>query len=168
MLIIICGLPGSGKSSFAKRLVNGFSSKLIYLSSDRIRKKIIKKPTYSEQEKKLIYDRMAEHAKKSLDMDGNVIVDATFYLESERKRFLKLAKQASAKAYIIVCTLSEEETRKRLKRRKNSLSDADFNVYLKLRKEFQPIKEKHIHIDSSLPVKNNITRVLEFIGDEDG
>ena len=50
----ITGLPGSGKSTIAKELINLFKKnniKFKCLRLDKIRKKIIKKPNYTEKER---------------------------------------------------------------------------------------------------------------------
>ena len=56
MIIIVCGLPGVGKTSLAKELAPLIRA--VILSTDKIRKELISKPTYRKQEKKLIYDVM--------------------------------------------------------------------------------------------------------------
>jgi predicted kinase len=47
--VIICGLPGVGKTTVAKDLAALINA--IVLSTDRIRKELILKPTYKKQEK---------------------------------------------------------------------------------------------------------------------
>ncbi len=54
IIIIICGLPGVGKSTISNdlaRLINA-----VVLSSDKIRKEIFPRPTYTKFERRLIYD----------------------------------------------------------------------------------------------------------------
>ncbi|MHC4711475.1 MAG: AAA family ATPase, partial [Planctomycetota bacterium] len=56
MLVIVCGLPGVGKTTFAKKLSPLINA--IVLSTDKIRKELIPLPTYEKEERKLIYDVM--------------------------------------------------------------------------------------------------------------
>ena len=51
-VILICGLPGVGKSAISKKLA--LRLKAVVLSTDKIRKELIKNPTYSSKEKKQI------------------------------------------------------------------------------------------------------------------
>ena len=57
MIIIICGLPGVGKTAIAKDLAAIIKGSVV-LSTDKIRKELISKPTYKKQERRLIYDVM--------------------------------------------------------------------------------------------------------------
>jgi predicted kinase len=56
MIIIVMGLPGSGKSYFAQRLAITINAD--YISSDRVRKTMMSSRTYSTKEKLLVYDEM--------------------------------------------------------------------------------------------------------------
>ena len=47
--MIICGLPGVGKTTLAEDLAPLINA--VVLSTDRIRKELILKPTYKKQEK---------------------------------------------------------------------------------------------------------------------
>jgi predicted kinase len=54
MIIIICGLPGVGKSTLAKELAPLINATI--LSTDKIRKELIPKPLYGRRERRLIYE----------------------------------------------------------------------------------------------------------------
>jgi predicted kinase len=45
---------------------------------------------------------------------------------------------------------------KRLKRRRNNYSDADISVYKKMKKIYEPVKEKHITVDTSKISKKDV------------
>ena len=55
MIVIVFGLPGSGKSYFASRFAKVINAG--YINSDMIRKEIFEKREYSDQEKKAVYDK---------------------------------------------------------------------------------------------------------------
>lgn len=59
------------------------------LSTDKIRKELIDKPTYSEQEKKLIYDVLILLAKYLHNTGINCILDATFNSQKTRENIKK-------------------------------------------------------------------------------
>jgi predicted kinase len=87
MIIVICGLPGVGKTTLAKDiapLVNG-----VLLSTDKIRKELFSRPTYGREERKLIYDAMILIAKYLHKAGINCILDATFTRESSRLEIKK-------------------------------------------------------------------------------
>ena len=76
----ITGLPGSGKSTIAKELINLFKKnniKFKCLRLDKIRKKIIKKPNYTETEWYCVYKKFVDIALNYIKKNFNVIFDAT-------------------------------------------------------------------------------------------
>jgi predicted kinase len=163
MLIIVCGLPGSGKTTLAEAI----SKKLpaAHVSSDVTRKSMFPSPKYSEEEKAAVYGRMAEEAAELLRQKKDVVADATFYRASERQRFLTLASDAGTEAFILRTVLSEDETRKRLARRKKGgPSDADFSVYFKVKGLFEDVTERHLVVDSSMNERDKVRIVREFVG----
>ncbi|MDP4129883.1 MAG: ATP-binding protein, partial [Bacteroidota bacterium] len=90
MIIIVSGLPGSGKSYFASRF-----AKLIqadYINSDRVRKNIFPASSYSEKENASVYDEMLELTRRSIRQKKNLVLDATFYKNELRKKFTDAAE----------------------------------------------------------------------------
>jgi predicted kinase len=163
MLIIICGLPGSGKTTLAKSLSKRFEA--VHVSSDITRKRMYPKPSYSEEEKASVYAGMVDETKEHLRQGRDVIADATFYRENERQKFLSLAVDAGTGAFVIMTVLAEEEIMKRLARRKKGgISDADISVYFKVKGLFEPLVGKHLAVDSALGERDKVRMVQEFIG----
>src|SRR5690606_38715389 len=91
MIIIVLGLPGSGKSYFAERLAKMLHAD--YTNSDRVRKELFPKRTYSDQEKAVVYDAMRKKMEESIALERNVILDATFHKKSTRELFIRNTKE---------------------------------------------------------------------------
>jgi predicted kinase len=163
MFILICGLPGVGKSFFAKVLAQRMDAQ--YLSSDSIRMKELEKRTYSEEEKTRIYERMVQEAAELLGKGKGVILDATFYLERYRQMMRDVAQMNNVDFFIIECVLDEDELKKRMGKRKGEKteSEADFAVYLKVKREFEAIVEEHLVIETSEQLEGNIEKAIEWI-----
>jgi predicted kinase len=155
MVIIVFGLPGSGKSYFSKRLANELNA--AYLSSDILRKKLLQNRTYSSEEKNKVYDFLLNEMIKLLREGKSVVADATFYKEEIRKKFERKINLLNEKIIFIEITADEELVKERLlKPRKDS--DADFNIFLKVRKEFEPLQKEHLILKSG---KDNIEAMLK-------
>jgi predicted kinase len=163
MLILICGLPGVGKTTFAKELISKIDAE--YVSSDSIRMKEFEERTYSQEEKDNVYTLMGEEAGRLLDLGHDVVLDATFYLEKYRAMMQDLADEYGSELKIIECFLDEKVLEERMEKRKKggSESEADFQVYQKVAKEFERIEEKHLVINCAFPIEENVEVAVEWI-----
>jgi len=147
MIIVICGLPGTGKSTLANILSKKINATI--LRTDEIRKKLFKNPTYSEEEKKLIYRIMLMTANYFAKGKIPCILDATFSKEESRREISLIAEKNKVPIHFIECICDENIVRKRIGNKKRNLSDANWEIYLKIKKEYEPIKFEHTIIDTS-------------------
>jgi aminoglycoside phosphotransferase family enzyme/predicted kinase len=142
VVLITCGLPGSGKSTFAAAMAarSGFT----LVRSDVVRKRLsgmapsdrsregdqagIYTPSISDA----TYDALLEQARLAIGSGRGVIVDAAFPTRARRERFAELARAAGALHFAAHVTAEERIVRERLARRASDpfeASDADFTVY---------------------------------------
>jgi predicted kinase len=163
LIIIICGLPGVGKTTLANEL--GHLINAVVLSTDKIRKELLENPNYDEDEKRLIYDILLLIAKYLHNAGINCILDATFNEQKSRNDIKKRLNLTNEQFKIIECICPEEETISRIQNRKKSYSDADISIYKKIKEMYEPIKEKHITVDTSQPLKEIVSEVVNKIQD---
>ena len=163
MLILFCGLPGSGKTVLSKKLANKINS--IYLNTDIVRKRLFETPAYTNEEKDKIYSRMLDMADFALKQGKDVVLDGTFYKDSLRKSAISIAKNNSEKYLIIECIAHEKTVKVWMQKRakKKSVSDADFAVYERLKKEYYPIKEKHFIFKTDKTFSTQFNKLLAEI-----
>jgi predicted kinase len=90
----------------------------------------------------------------------NCILDATFYNQKSREDVKTRLNLRNDQYKIIECICPEELVISRLTDRKNDYSDADISIYQKIRKIYEPIKEKHITVDTSHSLKTTIAEVV--------
>jgi len=86
-VVWITGLPGSGKSTIARKFGEALKNKRIsfkILRLDEIRKKFVPDPVYSEEERELVYSRFIEEGKKIASKGENLIFDATAHRKKWR------------------------------------------------------------------------------------
>jgi predicted kinase len=161
MIIIICGLPGVGKTTLAKELAPLVNA--VLLSTDKIRKELFSRPTYGRGERKLIYDVMILIAKYLHKAGINCILDATFTRESSRLEIKKKLGLANKDFQIIECMCPEDIILSRLRERKYDYSDADIAVYRNMKRIYEPVNEEHMTIDTSSLSNKDIRSIADKI-----
>lgn len=83
LVVWITGLPGSGKSTVAEGVKARFPG-LVVLRMDEFRKAVTPAPTYSEEERDLVYRALVSTAKTLAALGHTVIIDATGNLRKWR------------------------------------------------------------------------------------
>ena len=161
MLVIICGLPGVGKTTLAKSIAPLIDGTV--LSSDKIRKELFPSPTYSQSEQKAVFDTMLTTAKNLSDTGTNCILDATFNKEQSRTEVKNRLGLADNQFHVIECSCPEDIVMSRLESRKNDYSDATVQVYQKMKSIREPVKVEHITLDTALPPEENARKAMEYI-----
>lgn len=161
MIIIICGLPGTGKTTLAKSLAPLLQATI--LSTDKIRKELFSQPTYSKEERELIYDIMLLIAKYLHKSGQNCILDATFNLEKSRLEVKEALSLNENEFKIIECHCPEEIIISRLNKRRGDFSDAGIDIYFKMKKIYQSVQMPHIDIDTSKEPTSNARIIFNKI-----
>lgn len=154
MLIVVTGLPGTGKTTIAESLAKEIDA--VVFSTDKIRKMIFEKPVYNEEDKRIVYDELFSLTGKYLASRKNVILDGTFYTKALRQSAKEVGKTFFENVYFVYCETPEELLKERIDKRKDKFSDADYSVYLKMKKIFEEFEDDVIIIDTSNPVNTNI------------
>ncbi|MDP1719201.1 MAG: AAA family ATPase [bacterium] len=160
MLIIVCGLSGTGKTTVARLLAERMSA--AHLRTDVIRKEVFANPDYSEAEKERVYELMFERVEQLLK-NGPVVLDATFLKKQHRWTAEGLARAAGVQFYVIEAVCPEEIVKDRLAKRAGDASDARFSEYLAQKKVLEPIQEIHLLVDTSKDLEGQIKN-YPFIG----
>ena len=160
--MIICGLPGVGKTTIAKDLAPLIDASV--LSTDKIRKELIPNPTYKKQEKRLIYKVLLIVAKYLHKAGVNCILDATFNTENSRREVKKKLGLSQEQICIVECICPDDIVISRLKHRKKDYSDADISIYKKMKKFYEPIKgeEEGEHIIINTNQQSSKTNAKEI------
>ena len=113
-IYIAVGLPGSGKSTYAKNFIKG--KDIEYLSSDELRAVFGK-----SEEDQTVTPLVFGHIKRKVDeflKDGkNVLVDATSVNRKERADYINTAKKYGAKVVVLVFKLDRQGLIDRNKKR---------------------------------------------------
>ena len=95
-LFVLCGIPASGKSSWAKVSEKTFKEKTIIVSRDQIRYSLLKpEDEYFSKEEEVFYV-FVETIKNNIKNDNvrNIIVDATHISKNSRRKLIKALGEA--------------------------------------------------------------------------
>lgn len=155
---MVCGLPGTGKSTVAKFISGEIGAEL--LRTDMIRKKIFSdsryfeygsKKEFPEKERDLVYDEMFKQMAIFFKEGKNVVLDATFHKKELRDKAAEIAEKSGVKIEIIEVTCPEWLVKKGMTERvekQKGASTAGFEIHLKYKKIFEPIEREHLTVDT--------------------
>ena len=146
MIVAVFGLPGSGKSYFARTLSERLGAR--YVSSDRIRKELFPEPDYSLEEKTRVYKEMFDMMYDFLNRRQPLVLDATFFRKELREHFDREASSLGCRIAWIEVRASDRIIRDRLSKSREE-SDADYTVHQLIRSSFQPMRKPHLVLDST-------------------
>ena len=177
MLLIVCGLVGTGKSTLAWLLsaLTGFP----VFSSDSIRKELAgtnpaphdktdyQSGIYTEEFTRRTYDKLLGAAHNRLAAGAGAIIDATMGDPPYRQRVVELANRFNIPAIFIECRVREQTIEKRLRERqkdRNAISDATWEIYQRMSKEFPPFslpEDCHLRIDTDNELVSALSTIEE-------
>jgi predicted kinase len=155
-LVMLCGLPGTGKTTLARRLADGLPA--VVVESDRVRQKLFARPAYTGQESQRVHQVCHILIGWYLRHYYHVVYDATNLYEYHRGLIYRLAARSGACLVVVEVTASDDVVRERLAPRRRThpavpaqkdYSDADWDVYVRMRRRSEPIQHDHIVVDTS-------------------
>lgn len=167
-LIVICGLPGTGKTTLADTL-----SKRLKITC--ISKDAIKEALYDELGLKNLEDSLAigkrsievmlNLAEKNVQLQKNVIIEAPFRFEEDYQLFSKWIQQYKVDFTAIICTVSPEIRENRFYNRPRHEAHHDNERKFEEQTEdiYHKLPGKQLWIDTNKPVSNIIDEMIDQI-----
>ncbi len=146
MIVLVYGLPGTGKTFFARHFAQETGA--VHLNTDIVREKLNVKGQYDDKTKQQVYNELYKQVMRELNGNKDVIVDGTFHKNIRREQIKRMADEINKPVYFIEMKADEKTVKKRLKKtRKNS--EADFEVYKNLEQEYENEEEDHLELWSN-------------------
>ena len=145
-LVVVCGLPGVGKTTVAERVADHVDGRI--RRTDVIRKELFDDPEYTDAETEAVYTELLDRARDDVEAGGAVVLDATFADE----RFRTAAREAAAAsgaAFDLVEVACDEAVVERRIERRDGISDADFDIHLHFKEVFDEVAADRVVVDNS-------------------
>lgn len=105
-LALMCGVSGSGKSTWAK--AHAWINSYIVLSSDNYRQHILG-DVNSQEHNFRVFNWLQDTCKYLLHEKSNVLIDATNITAKSRKSFIDIARAVGADIYVYVLKTTAED-----------------------------------------------------------
>jgi predicted kinase len=169
MIVLMAGLPGTGKTTLARELVNRTAGAL--LSKDEIRAALFSPADveYSVQQDDFVLEVMLETARFLLQTNParKIFLDGrTFSRRYQIERILTFAQQLDQPWAIIECTCSDETARQRLDVAPDPTHPAHnrtFTLYKEVKARFEPIPAPKTTISTDQPLDHCVEQALDAL-----
>ena len=162
-LVILCGLPGTGKSHFARELSS--RAPFVWLNSDRTRKLLVARPQYSRREHRRVFAAMHVLTRGYLRDGYSVVFDATNLNENVRAPLYAVADDVGVDPLIIRFTAHPNLIRQRMAERAAGVadaaqSDAGWEVYSRMAVADVPVPRHHLLVRGPAEAETALAETL--------
>jgi adenylylsulfate kinase len=170
MIVLMAGLPGTGKSVLAEALAERLGGTV--LSKDRIRHAFFspRDIEYSTEQDDFIMDVMLLAAQRILQKasDRTVFLDGrTFSRRYQIERVIDIASRLGQCWRILECVCSEETVRDRLRSQtdegQHPAANRTYALYLEIKQRFEAITRLKMVIDTDQPLEHCVSLALNSL-----
>jgi predicted kinase len=158
-LVVVCGLPGVGKTTIAETITERVDGRLF--RTDVIRKELVSDPDYTAEESQMVYDEMFDRARETVENGQTAVLDGTFKDTGYRDRAIDLSESLDVAFQLVKVECAEDVVRERIRSREDDASDADFEVHSMYRDRFEPLSVDHVTVDNSHGLEETTRQVDE-------
>ncbi|PSQ60153.1 MAG: kinase [Halobacteriales archaeon SW_9_67_25] len=163
-LVVVCGLPGVGKSRVA-RAIGDCLPATVY-RTDEVRADLFADPTYERAETERVYAELLEGALATVDAGGRAVLDGTYREERFRAAVVEAADDRGLDPLFLNVECAPEVARERIAARTDDASDASVADYERIREAFEGLSRPHETVDNSGDWEQTRKQVCATLGVE--
>jgi len=160
-LVLLSGLPGAGKTTFARRLAELLPAD--HYESDAVRFELAGKPTYAPAESAKVFATIERRASASLKAGHVTIVDATNLTQRDRKRFLRLARSIGLPLVAVMVVAPEDVIRARTGSPRDGYSEATTEIYEQMKPRLQAFTVPAVVVDTRYPLEPSLSLIQRLL-----
>ena len=174
MIVLMAGLPGSGKSTVARGLADALSATI--LDKDQVRASLFCSDVdYSREQDDLCVGVMAQVAAYLLHRDPKrtILVDGrTFSRRYQFEVWDRQSETCQVPLKVVECVCDDDTTRERLDRDiaagAHPASNRDYAMYQAAKRKSEPIRRPRLVLDTRQPLDACVQQALAYLLDADG
>ncbi len=170
LLILVIGLPGAGKSFFAKQFSETFSAPLVFV--DKIRFEIFDSPKFSLQEYGLLKRLAEQQLTELVKTKSTIIIDGICNTQQDRSQLRQLAAHFGYDTLTVWVQTDEPTAKRRATARSQKRPGDEFNqsispeIFASICKRFfAPIRENYVVISGKHTYGTQAKAVLKKLAE---
>ena len=172
-LVLVGGLPGTGKSTVASGMAD--RAGMVVLSTDRLRKElagldperpaaaVYRSGLYAPEHTRRVYRELLARAGALLGRGESVVLDASWTVEAERDRAADLAERTASDLVALRCALPAPEAARSLAERTGAVSDANSRIAESMAADEDPWPQAY-ELRTDGPADDVVTRAVAVLG----
>jgi adenylylsulfate kinase len=164
-LVVMAGLPATGKSTLARRVAAELGG--VVLDKDEIRAALFPAELieFSHRQDDFCMEVLFQTAGYLIRESGVrwLFVDGRpFGRRAQLERASRAAEEIGCHMKVILCQCSDETARQRLQEA-HVAANRNWELYQRLKEEFEPIEMPHAVIDTEKPIEHSVAEALAFL-----